>query len=388
MCAAGLRFATLGCYTLTVASLYPRAGSPYWQLRTRIEGRWRCENTGLRLDSASDTKKAKILAAERSYLEATSRPLKLGDGWSWVPKWLRHVATGKTLECYDLRWRHLARFLALKKLGHPRALRHEDGQDYIEWRTEHARPRSGKAISRNTAIAEIKLLKTVLDQAVARELADKNVLAGLKLRRDDPAEKPEITFEEQAQIEASLVREPLWMRRSWAIAMATGCRLRETRLHPRQINMAAGTIEFTSPKGGRKKAYAIPMPAAIRPLCAAIVRSKQPALEFPFQPSRQWGLFFARLGLEHLCFHCSRVTFITRLAREGAPLAVAMRLVNHASTAIHRIYQRVRLDDLGGWADRVSRPVACATAENLPAKLSDQPSGTPASAPKSARSRR
>jgi integrase len=383
----GLRFATQLCYTFAMASLYRRARSPFWQLRTRIEGVWRCENTGLRHDNAADTKKAKILVAERSYLETQSKPLKLSDGWMWVPKWLRATATGKTLECYELRWRHLTRFLALRKIGHPQALRHEHGQDYLEWRMEHARPRSGKPISRNTAIAEIKLLKTIMSQAVAREMADKNTLDGLKLRKEDPAEKPEITIEEQRRIEAALVNEPLWMQRSWAIAMATGCRLRETRLAPRQINMAMGTIDFSSPKGGRKKAYAIPMPAVIKPLCAEIVRSKKPAFEFPFQPSRQWGLFFERLDLEHLCFHCSRVTFITRLAREGAPLAVAMRLVNHASTAIHRIYQRVRLDDLGGWADRVSPPAPCATEENLPAKSTARPSGSRASSPKSARSR-
>jgi len=383
----GLRFATPVCYSLGMASLYRRAGSPYWQLRTRIEGNWRCENTGLRYDSPADTKKAKILAAERSYLETQSRPLKLADGWMWVPKWLCAMSKGKSLECYQLRWRHLARFLAVKKIGHPRALRHEHGQHYLEWRMEHARPRSGKPISRNTAIAEVKLLKCIMEQAVARDLAERNVLDGLKLRKDDAAEKPEITIEEQKRIETALIKEPRWMQRSWAIAMATGCRLRETRLHPRQINMSAGTIDFPSPKGGRKKAYAIPMPAAIKPLCAEIVRGKKHAFDFPFQPSRQWGLFFARLELSHLCFHCSRVTFITRLARAGAPLAVAMRLVNHASTAIHRIYQRVRLDDLDGWADRVSPPALSASAENPPAKSADQPSGIPASAPKSARSR-
>lgn len=39
-------------------------------------------------------------------------------------------------------------------------------------------------------------------------------------------------------------------------------------------------------------------------------------------------------------------TFITRLARNRVPLSHAMRLVNHASTTIHRVYQRLGVEDV------------------------------------------
>ena len=71
----------------------------------------------------------------------------------------------------------------------------------------------------------------------------------------------------------------------------------------------------------------------------------------PFQPSRKWGHFFKMLGLDHLCFHCSRVTKVTRLRREGVPREVAMRLVNHSSELIHLLYDRHRVDDLRAYSD-------------------------------------
>ena len=70
-------------------------------------------------------------------------------------------------------------------------------------------------------------------------------------------------------------------------------------------------------------------------------------------PSKDWRFFLDDLGMPHLCFHCTRVTFISKLARANVPLAVAMRMVNHASKTIHRIYQRINLDDLRRWADLI-----------------------------------
>jgi integrase len=89
------------------------------------------------------------------------------------------------------------------------------------------------------------------------------------------------------------------------------------------------------------------MPKALKPTFERMKADKREVtLNMPFQPSRKWGHFFKMLGLSHLCFHCLRVTKVTRLRREGVPREVAMRLVNHSSELIHLLYDRHRVDDL------------------------------------------
>ncbi|HRZ37773.1 MAG TPA: hypothetical protein P5534_15600, partial [Candidatus Paceibacterota bacterium] len=63
-----------------------------------------------------------------------------------------------------------------------------------------------------------------------------------------------------------------------------------------------------------------------------------------------------KLKLPHLCFHCLRVTYVNRLRRAGVPREVAMRLVNHASELVHRVYQRERVEDVVKWRDAVRFP--------------------------------
>ena len=69
-----------------------------------------------------------------------------------------------------------------------------------------------------------------------------------------------------------------------------------------------------------------------------------------------WREFFDDLGMPEICFHCTRVTFITWCHRQGIPENVIMKLVNHASTEIHRIYQRLNVVDVHAWRDRVTDP--------------------------------
>lgn len=65
-------------------------------------------------------------------------------------------------------------------------------------------------------------------------------------------------------------------------------------------------------------------------------------------------MFFKAIGLPHLCFHCTRVTVITRMARAGVPISQAMRYVGHASTAVHKIYQRLAASDLSSAVNAIS----------------------------------
>jgi integrase len=341
-----------------MASLYKRERSPHWWLRTKVAGVWRSENTGLRHDSTQDTKRARLLVAERTYAEASAAdatPLAQA-GWKWVGAFLKHRApSAKTLDMYQLRWRHVAAFLEEHEIEDPSHVSREHATELIEWRMSRVRPASGKTASRNTALLDLKMLSMVMTEAVARGLCAKNPLTGLKLAKDVAAEKPEISLDEQAKIEAALADQPQWMQRSWQIAMSTGCRLRETAIELRNVDLVGGSIHFPQPKGGRGRAYTVPLPAALRPLFETMAkRRERKTLTIPFQPSRAWRAFFDELGLNHLCFHCTRVTFVTRLARANAPLSVAMALVNHSSELVHRLYRRTRADELSGWADRIA----------------------------------
>lgn len=208
---------------------------------------------------------------------------------------------------------------------------------------------------------ELKFLAMLMNEAVRLGHADGNPLTKMDIQKDDPEEKPEMTDEEISRIRAALEKEPEWMQTCFDIALHTGCRLRETRLPLTCISFSEKKITFPHPKGGRHRAFSIPMPTALFPLLKRLkgrlkgLDSKY-TLEFPYQPSRRWQQFFMKLKLEHLWFHCLRVTFINRLRRARVPMQDAMRLVNHASELIHKIYQREKVEDVEQWRDVVQFP--------------------------------
>jgi integrase len=213
------------------------------------------------------------------------------------------------------------------------------------------------AVGRNTAILELKTLAMTLSEAVRLGHAAANPLVSLKLRRDKPEKKPELTDQEIVEIRVALAEEPEWMQRAFDIALHTGCRLRETRIPRGCIDLAENKITFPCPKGGEDRAFSVPMPSALRPLFEKIRCGKEKfTLDFPFQPSRRWQQFFIKVKKPHLCFHCLRVTYVNRLRRAGVPREAAMRLVNHASELIHSVYQREKVEDVAQWRDAVSFP--------------------------------
>ena len=212
-------------------------------------------------------------------------------------------------------------------------------------------------MGRNTAILELKTLAMILGEAVRLGHTEANPLASLKLRRDKAAKKPELTDAEIIEIQEHLTTEPVWMQHAFEIALHTGCRLRETRIPLRCIDLTENKITFPSPKGGEDRAFSVLMPSALRPLFEQMHREKrQFSLDFPFQPSRRWQKFFIKIKKAHLCFHCLRVTYVNRLRRAGVPREAAMRLVNHASELVHQVYQRERVEDVAQWRDAVSFP--------------------------------
>jgi integrase len=336
-----------------MATLITKKDSKFWHMKFKdAEGVWRLRSTGLLRTDPRQTAEARIMQAKLDAAQVDQALDKqIADrGWGFVEEYLETFAPKpKTQKSYRGRWNWISLFLAEKKFRSPQLIEYKHANEYIKWRTGWKK-RTGKTVCRNTAIGEVKFFSQVMEEAARRNLCTSNPLVKLRLIKDDPEEKPEITDAEFQIILPALETLPpdkQWMKYSFLIAMHTGCRLGDTRMEKMLWDFERDTITFLEPKGGKKRDFSVPMPAPLRPLLLEVKKKKlQPQLKFPFQPSRKWQHFFQTLGLDHLCFHCLRVTFITRLARHGVPIARAMRLVNHASTTIHRIYQRLNVDDV------------------------------------------
>jgi integrase len=343
-----------------MSSLYRKKNSPYWFIQfVDADGTRRNKSTGLRADDPGQTVKARALRAqlEAQELSRTGAATDGGSWDTWVPQFFeRHCQSSRTRDRYLDAWKWLALWLQLERYHSPRAITYRNALDYIDWRTAYKK-KTGKTVGRNTANLELRILGIIMGEAVRLGHVDANPLARLKLRQDKPAKKPEITDDEVMRIRKALKTEPEWMRISFEIALHTGCRLRETRLPLDCIDFDEDKITFPSPKGGEHRAFSIPIPSALRPLLKRLRAERRKfTLEFPFQPSRRWQQFFVKLKMPHLCFHCLRVTYVNRLRRAGVPREAAMRLVNHASELVHRIYQREKVEDVVQWRDAVSFP--------------------------------
>ena len=320
------------------------------------EGIRRNKSTGLRADNPGETVKARTLRAEMEAKElGRTGSTMAGETWeSWVPKYLeRHCESDATLTRYVDIWKWLSLWLQVKHHHTPRAITYRNGIEYLEWRMAYKK-KSGKTVGRNTAILELKILSMIMGEAVRLGHADANPLTSLKLKRDKAAKKPEITDDEIRDIREALKTEAEWMQTAFEIALHTGCRLSETRIPLDCIDFAENKITFPTPKGGEERAFSVPMPTALRPLFERIRKEKKAfTLDFPFQASRKWQRFFVNINLPHLCFHCLRVTYVNRLRRARVPREIAMRLVNHASELVHKIYQREKVEDVAEWRDAV-----------------------------------
>lgn len=339
-----------------ILSTYERADSPWVFIQYQFPGQKKKANrTKIRKDDPQKKKKIAIAIAHRRVELLTAEPsiLETGRGvesWAWVAGYLltRYGKASRTVEVYRHQWGALCRYLSEEKILSPAMLRREHcAPGYVQWRTAQVKEKSGKNPSVNTAIGELKLLALLMDEAVARGLAEVNPCRKLKIGRVEAKEKPEISDDEAAKIYAALQTRKPWMYRSFHMALQTGLRFSETRILRSQVKLADGLLQIETPKGGRAKAFSIPIYPAIREMVQEFWDSGEaalwdmPAKERPFA-SLFWSRFFKEKRLPHLCFHCTRVTFITRGARAGVPEGAMMAMVNHASTDIHRIYRRFR----------------------------------------------
>lgn len=349
------------CYTVNY-SVYERQGSPYYWIAYYPYGaRRKCVSSGFRADDRLGYKKALDLARKLAEDGRSATGAASGSEWvNWVEDWMRqkfaepHHARSLAADLHRWKWVHA--FLHERKIHSPAGITYQVGLDFMQWRQSH-KTRSGKG-GWNNALGELRLLGRVMREAVRRGYVAASPLERMGLKRHKSAEKPEITDDQVSAIRAELVgregAQPItarWMTVSFEIALHQGCRLSETSLPMSQIDEVAGTITFRQ-KGDR--VFTTRLHDGLRPLVAALRKAgaKRTCI-LPRMAAKHWHWLLSgrpernQAGVAPgVCFHCTRVTVITRLARAGVPMAQAMAYVGHADESIHRIYQRLQAPDL------------------------------------------
>ena len=336
-------------------SVIRRKKSPRWTLRFWSAERQRFvdKTSPFRVDEPQGFRKALALARKLSEEAQPGRTSGEDESWDrWVEKFVddRYRGSCRTLTRYLGAWEQWRTFLELKRIGIPRALGYQEVLGFVEWRSAQVKKSSGKRVSRNTALCDVRVMAVIMREAVRRGFADYNHCEKLGIRKDPPKQKPEMTDAEIALIRAALDSRPEWMRISFEIALHQGCRLSETSLPLSQVDLTRETITFFA-KGrgnGLKNVFTTQLHPRLRALFARLAMDgRERSCILPVMAAKEWHSFFREIRLPHLCFHSTRVTVITRMAREGVPIAQAMRYVGHASEAIHRIYQRLAAPDCG-----------------------------------------
>lgn len=331
-----------------MATLYRREDSKYWWIAfIDLAGVRRCKSTKLRWSVPVDTRRAIEFRREMTVKE--SHRLAGEEMWgAWVPRFLEHRYGDRpgTLARYRGCWRNIESFLRARKIYVPRQFTRQHVHDFIEWRKTRHAEFGVYEVSKNTALHEVKLLRVVMREAVASGFAAANPCAALGIKMDPAPKKPRITQAEHEKILKALEREPEWMRVSYLIAWHQGCRFSETHLDlANQVDIARGIIRFRT-KGHKDSLAEFPLASELVPLFQRLQREgKRFAYEMPSDyPGKAWWRFFRRIRLRHLCFHSTRVTFITRCYESGIPRDMVMRLAGHTTTAAHEIYPRLTAD--------------------------------------------
>ena len=338
-----------------------RRGNYFWMsFIDPKSGKRRTTSTGLRHDEPRNAKAALELARKRSQDAIALKPILDISRWSqWAPLALKQrygqPSQQKTLVRYERCYRALERWFAEKGILGPAQIGPNSAAEYVAWReTNHPR-RSGKFAKRNTALLELKCLSVLLEKARKLGFVDVNHVHRHGITKGDVEEKPEITDDEAIVIRQELAKRGVqWMVDCFEVGMLQGCRLSETAMPLSWIDTTRRVITFRI-KGGRIKA------TALHPGLIPLVRRRRSEratklVNLPSMASKDWWLFFREIVKPHLCFHCSRVTAITKMARAGVPQAVAMAYVLHSSSLVHKIYQRLGVADLGSAVAAIKAP--------------------------------
>lgn len=349
-----------------MASYFLRAGSKFYQMKLKRRGKWQTVPTTVRADSPGALRRIKKLVAEENAKELATPSTR--HGWQWVPDFLARTYRDKTLLRYITAWAAIEVWCELHEVYGPEDVTFQNAKEYPHWRIA-VKKEIMRPCQWNTALTELRVLSTVMQEATARGYVAANPCFRLGLKRRDVKKKPEITPDQQAEIEAELNKPetPAWMRHSWIVAMGQGFRLSETAVPIFNIDLTPrpdlpnGSIWV---KGKGNKIHVAPLHAAVRVLAEKAIKEGRTVLvEFPKSPAKEWWNFFRRMGMQ-ISFHSTRVSVITRLARGGYSKSQTMAYVGHASETVHDVYTRLGAADVAHLGS--SLPVGGMQTEKTP----------------------
>jgi integrase len=355
-----------------MASLYERNGSPYLWLKFRDKhGEVQQMSTKCRTDRTADVRRARQMEAEKTLEELKHAPIRSRDGWGWVADFfsISYKKNPNTLERYSACWATLEIFLEHREIHGPAQFLRQHCFDYITWRKDpkglEGKQRAVRKACHNTALLDLKVMRIVMQEAVERNLAPGNPCLRLGIEREPRKLKPELADEHIELIRNKIptAENPItrqMLETSFEISRYQGCRISETRVHVRNdVNLEARTITFNA-KG--QKQFTTALHPKLIPLFEKLradgrAYTWDPAADYRQWASLQWHKFFKRIKLSttllNSCFHSTRVTVVTRMARNDVPISKAKNYVGHASGFIHETYQRLTAQDVAGCTDAV-----------------------------------
>ena len=346
-------------YILFVASSYRRAGSRfYWVSYLGPDGRRVAKSSGIPVDDPGSAKRirayvAALVEQERGLVVEVGAEFR-----AWVRAFLerKHRQQAKTLRRYLNAWAHWELFFSQRKIRHPNQVTYSLVHDYMAWRTNPvlAAEQQRRCGRWNSAIFDVKVLSSTMQEAVRRGFVLANPCVRLGIKREPVKEKPEITKEQELEILRLLAAKPQarWMHDAFMVAMRQGCRLMECRVPLESIDLQAGTVVFQT-KGAR--VHVMPLHRDLRGMVEeALAQGRRVLVDVPPQASVRFQEFFAEAGFPDLTFHCTRVTVVTRLCRAGFSESQTMAYVGHSSVLVHRIYKRLRAPDVRHLGDALS----------------------------------
>lgn len=356
-----------------MASLYKRNRSKFYWIKFRDPAtRKVCqEPTEFEHANPAHRQRAREFVAEKTFHESKAPKASSSHRWHlWVLPFLdaRHAtddeADLKTLTRKLTAWRTLSDYLAEKEVNTPEQLTRQHCLNYVSWRKQRGHGRAKhkkKRLSNNTIILELKVLSSIVQEAVRREWVHANVCHRLEIPRDVVREKNELDDDDIRFIREEIARRvqkaesveekrnASFLHVSFEIALAQGVRMFETWLPLSDIDLEKMEISLLA-KGKRR--YVAPLNPSLVPLIKELKASgRTHTYDRPRMPSLVWFNLFDRLrslrpSLAKASFHSSRVTVVSRAERNGVPEKVAMALVNHSSTTVHRIYRKIKKQEL------------------------------------------
>jgi site-specific recombinase XerD len=148
-----------------------------------------------------------------------------------------------------------------------------------------------------------------------------------------------------------------FLRVSFEIAWHQGCRMSETYFPLDAVNLereelalvGKGSRPFVQPINPNLVPFFRELMATGRTFTYAKIRNPTLCWWEVFDSLRRKDPSFAKVS-----FHSTRVRMVSQMARQGVPETVAMRMVNHSSATVHRIYRRIRPEELASYWDRIN----------------------------------